>query len=121
MKNELSVIITIGALTLVGCNPSGTNETSAPIPSSSTAPATKTRIGNIEDQVRKIVAEQLGVAADRVELGKTWQQLGADSLDCVELVMAFEEAFGMEITDEQAVTMKTVGDAVTYLTRHVKQ
>ena len=63
------------------------------------------------DKVRDIVVEQLGVEADEVTLESTFiDDLGADSLDIVELIMAFEEEFGIEIPDEAAEKIKTVQD-----------
>ncbi|MBI5207555.1 MAG: acyl carrier protein [Candidatus Firestonebacteria bacterium] len=71
---------------------------------------------SIEERVKKIVIEQLGVDAKEVTLEASFiDDLGADSLDNVELVMAFEEEFGFEISDEDAETIKTVGDAVNYI------
>ena len=68
------------------------------------------------DKVRDIVVEQLGVEADEVTLESTFiDDLGADSLDIVELIMAFEEEFGIEIPDEAAEKIKTVQDVVTYI------
>ncbi len=72
-----------------------------------------------EAKVKAIIVEELGVEASKV----TWDasfvdDLGADSLDTVELVMAFEEEFDIEIPDEDAELMRTVGDAVTYLDKH---
>ena len=68
------------------------------------------------DKVKKIIVEQLGVDESEVtpEASIT-DDLGADSLDIVELVMAFEEAFELEIPDEDAEKIATVGDAVTYI------
>ena len=74
---------------------------------------------NVEQRVKKIVAEQLGVAeADIKNESSFVDDLGADSLDTVELVMAFEEEFGIDIPDEDAEQMRTVGDAVSYLKKH---
>ena len=71
------------------------------------------------DRVKKIVVEHLGVEADKVtEEASFIDDLGADSLDIVELVMAFEEEFGVEIPDEDAEKMITVGDALNYLKEH---
>jgi acyl carrier protein len=68
------------------------------------------------EKVRDIVVEQLGVDADDVQIESTFiDDLGADSLDIVELIMAFEEEFGVEIPDEIAEKIKTVKDAVTYI------
>ena len=68
------------------------------------------------EKVRDIVVEQLGVEADEVALESTFiDDLGADSLDIVELIMAFEEEFNIEIPDEAAEKIKTVQDVVTYI------
>lgn len=68
------------------------------------------------ERVKKIVIEHLGVDADKVTEGASFiDDLGADSLDTVELVMAFEEEFGVEIPDDAAETILTVGDAVKYI------
>ena len=68
------------------------------------------------EKVRDIVVEQLGVEADEVAIESTFiEDLGADSLDIVELIMAFEEEFGIEIPDEAAEKIKTVQDVVTYI------
>jgi acyl carrier protein len=68
------------------------------------------------EKVRDIVVEQLGVEADEVTIESTFNDdLGADSLDIVELIMAFEEEFGIEIPDEAAEKIKTVQDVVTYI------
>ena len=71
---------------------------------------------NIEETVRKIVAEQLGVDLEKVVLDASFiDDLGADSLDTVELVMALEEEFDQEIPDEDAEKIRTVRDAVDYI------
>ena len=68
------------------------------------------------DKVRDIVVEQLGSEADEVTLESTFiDDLGADSLDIVELIMAFEEEFNVEIPDEAAEKIKTVQDVVNYI------
>ena len=68
------------------------------------------------DRVKKIVIEHLGVDADKVNEGASFiDDLGADSLDTVELVMAFEEEFGVEIPDDAAETILTVCDAVKFI------
>ena len=73
-------------------------------------------MSDIADRVKKIVVEHLGVDADKVtESASFIDDLGADSLDTVELVMAFEEEFGVEIPDDAAETILTVGDAVSFL------
>ena len=71
---------------------------------------------NIEEKVQKIVCEQLGVSAEEVKLEASFiDDLGADSLDTVELVMAFEEEFELEIPDEEAKNIQTVKNAVDYI------
>ena len=71
---------------------------------------------NVYDRVKGIVIDQLGVDEEEVKMeAKFREDLKADSLDLVELIMAFEEEFGGEISDEEAQDIKTVGDAVTYL------
>ena len=71
---------------------------------------------NIEQRVKKIVAEQLGVNEGEIKADSSFvDDLGADSLDTVELVMALEEEFEMEIPDEDAEKITTVGDAIRYI------
>ena len=75
----------------------------------------------IEAKVRSIVAEQLGVGEDEIKPESSFiEDLGADSLDIVELVMAMEEEFEVEIPDEEAENIKTVGDAINYINTHKK-
>ncbi len=76
---------------------------------------------NIEQKVKSIIAEQLGVGEDEIKPTSSFiEDLGADSLDIVELVMAMEEEFEVEIPDEEAENIKTVQDAVNYVTTHKK-
>src|SRR5688572_30729086 len=71
---------------------------------------------SIEERVKDIIVDQLGVSADQVTPeAKFVEDLGADSLDTVELVMAFEEEFDIEVPDEDAEKLTTVGEAVAYL------
>ncbi|OFV82093.1 MAG: acyl carrier protein [Acidobacteria bacterium RBG_13_68_16] len=77
---------------------------------------------NIEQKVKDIIVQQLGVDPEKVKVEASFvEDLGADSLDTVELVMAFEEEFAVEIPDEEAEKIRTVGDAVKYLKEHVKE
>ena len=78
-------------------------------------------MSDIADRVKKIVVEHLGVEEDKVtEAASFIDDLGADSLDTVELVMAFEEEFGCEIPDDAAEKIITVRDAVIYLEQAAK-
>ena len=77
-------------------------------------------MSDVADRVKKIVVEHLGVEADKVVDNANFiDDLGADSLDTVELVMAFEEEFNVEIPDDAAESIQTFGDAVAYLTKAV--
>jgi acyl carrier protein len=74
---------------------------------------------SIEAKVREIIINELGVEAEKVTPEASFvEDLGADSLDTVELVMAFEEEFGLDIPDEDAEQMRTVGDAISYLSKN---
>jgi len=73
-------------------------------------------MSDVADRIKKIVVEHLDVEADKVtEKASFIDDLGADSLDNVELVMAFEEEFGVEIPDDAAETIQTVGDAISFV------
>ncbi len=77
--------------------------------------------GNVDQKVKSIIAEQLGVGEDEIKMTSSFiEDLGADSLDIVELVMAMEEEFEVEIPDEEAENIKTVQDAVNYINTHKK-
>ncbi len=77
-------------------------------------------MSNIEDRVKKIVVEQLGVEEDQVTADASFiDDLGADSLDTVELVMALEEEFDCEIPDEEAEKISTLAMATAYVTAHL--
>ena len=74
---------------------------------------------SVEERVKKIIVEQLGANADEVTTESAFvEDLGADSLDTVELVMAFEEEFDIEIPDEDAEKILNVGDAIKYIDEH---
>jgi acyl carrier protein len=77
-------------------------------------------VSEMETKVKQIIAEKLGVSEDKVNPQASFvDDLGADSLDQVELIMAFEDAFDVEIPDEDAEKLKTVKDAMEYLSTKV--
>jgi acyl carrier protein len=80
-----------------------------------------TRMSDVAERVKKIVVEHLGVEAEKVVEGASFiDDLGADSLDTVELVMAFEEEFGVEIPDDAAEKILTVDDAIKFIAANSK-
>ncbi len=73
-------------------------------------------MAEVFDRVREIISDQLGIDADQITMNSTFvDDLGADSLDIVELVMALEEEYDLQIPDEEAEKIRTVGDAVKYI------
>jgi acyl carrier protein len=78
-------------------------------------------MASVQERVKQIIVEQLGVDDSEVTPAASFvDDLGADSLDTVELVMAFEEAFNIEIPDEEAEKIRTVQDAIDYIGKHAK-
>ncbi len=78
-------------------------------------------MASVEEKVKHIIVEQLGVDEDEVKAGASFvDDLGADSLDVVELVMALEEEFGLEISDEDAEKITTVQQAIEYISTNAK-
>ncbi|MCK6572407.1 acyl carrier protein [Myxococcota bacterium] len=78
-------------------------------------------MASIEERVKQIIVEQLDVAEDEVTPEASFiDDLGADSLDIVELVMAMEEVFDVEIPDEEAENIRTVQDAINYIQEHLE-
>ncbi len=74
------------------------------------------------EKVKQLICEQLGKSPDKVEMDtKIVEDLGADSLDIVELLMALEDEFGLSLPDEVAAQLHTVGDIVKYIEEHVKK
>jgi len=79
-------------------------------------------VNNIEERVKNIIVEQLGVdAGEVVDEAQFVTDLGADSLDIVELIMALEEEFDMEIPDEKAEKIKTVAETISYIKEHTQK
>lgn len=79
-------------------------------------------MSDVKERVIKVAADRLKVATDEIDESKAFQaDLGADSLDMVDLVQGFEVEFEISISDEDAMKVKTVGDAVTYIEDHINQ
>ena len=79
-------------------------------------------VENVQERVKNIIVEQLGVEADQVKPEAQFvNDLGADSLDTVELIMALEEEFDIDIPDEKAEKIKTVGEAIDYIEQNAKK
>jgi acyl carrier protein len=79
-------------------------------------------MASVEEKVKHIIVEQLGVDEEEVKMEASFvDDLGADSLDVVELVMALEEEFGLEISDEDAEKLASVKNAVEYISSHAKK
>ena len=78
-------------------------------------------MSSVDERVKAIIVEQLGVDAEEVTAEASFvEDLGADSLDTVELIMAFEEEFGVEISDDEAEKIRKVKDAVEYIDKRAK-
>ncbi|GJQ58049.1 MAG: acyl carrier protein [Candidatus Scalindua sp.] len=78
-----------------------------------------TQEGSVEERVKEIIKKQMDISKEQVTLATSFvNDLGADSLDTVELVMEFEDAFNINIPDEEAEKIQTVGDAVKYIEEH---
>ena len=94
------------------------NSGKTPIKADKQTKVEETDMSDIAERVKKIVVDHLGVEVDKVtEAASFIDDLGADSLDTVELVMAFEEEFGVEIPDDAADSILTVGDAVKFISK----
>ncbi|ABX03400.1 MAG TPA: acyl carrier protein [Herpetosiphon sp.] len=79
-------------------------------------------MSDLNERLKKLVAEQLGVEEDKIVPSATFlDDLNADSLDLVELVMSLEEEFGVEITDEEAEKLRTVGDAEAFIKANIQE
>jgi acyl carrier protein len=105
------------ALTVVGCDPATSPRAKSSAGQSANKSAQWDKTAPVDQRVRVIVVEQLGLKSEPKLTDRFVEELGADSLDCVELVMAFEEEFNLEIPDEEAVKLKTLGDAITFVTK----
>lgn len=75
---------------------------------------------SVFEKIKKLIVEQLDVDEEKLTMDTTFEDIDADSLDVVELVMALEEEFGLEIADEEVEKIKTVGDIVNYIEANIK-
>ena len=105
------------ALVLAGCDP--TPPSKSPAPPARIERAEKA--GSVAQRVHAIVVEQFGLKREVKPTDRFVEDLGADSLDCVELVMAFEEEFGLEISDEELAKFKTPGDVTAFISTKFPQ
>ena len=129
MKHLTFIVPLLTALALAGCKPKSkaSDSQSSPPQAGTGAPTSETanptaadpRKSVITERVRKVVAKQSEVPLEKVKLTSTWKELGQDQY-LAEMVLALEEEFRVEIPDDQAAAMKTVGDAIAYLTKHGK-
>jgi acyl carrier protein len=116
-----AVIVAHFCCRLVGCRLYGSGICPVPKHSFSHLSRQENRMAAVEEKVKQIIVEQLQVDEAEVTPSASFQEdLGADSLDVVELVMQFEEAFDLEIPDEDAEKIKTVKDAVEYIEKNSK-
>jgi acyl carrier protein len=109
------------ALAFAGCEPA-----QSPGPNSNARPRAVNSVrvdktAPVDQRVRAILVEQLGLKIEPKPTDRFVEDLGADSLDCVELVMALEEEFNVEIPDEEAVNLKTLADTVAFIARAQKR
>ena len=104
------------ALTIVGCDREASHSSKSQSGQRPAKVARTSKTGPVDERIRAIVVEQMGLTNEPRLTDRFVEDLGADSLDCVELVMALEEEFGFAIPDEQAEKLKTLGDAVAYVT-----
>ena len=75
-------------------------------------------MASTEEKVKELIADQMGVTAEEIATSATFEDLGVDSLDGIEFIMAFEEEFGIEIPDEEAEKITTVQQAIDYIEDH---
>jgi acyl carrier protein len=118
----LSGAISIGvALAIVGCD---SRQSPGNHPNGRRRPAKSARVdktARVDQRIGAILVEQLGLKSEPKPSDRFVEDLGADSLDCVELVMALEEEFNLEIPDEEAVKLKTLADAVSFISKAQKR
>lgn len=121
LLSGLSSLFAFGMATTLPLLPQSVSPKPQSKPAGKKKSPTDKREDEVAKKVKRIVVEQLGVDEDKVTLSARFvEDLGADSLDVVELVMAFEEAFDIEIPDEDAEKLKTVANAIDYIKTHAK-
>ena len=121
MNKMITIAFCLGVGVLSSACTAKDTSDQGPVIATSAGPSAE-KAASVEDRIKRITAEQLGVPKERiVSTARFVTDLGADSLDAVELLMAFEEEFGIEIQDAEAVKMVTVGDAVAYVTATAKR
>ena len=115
MNKQFSLLLTLDAITFTGCEGKKTVTESSVVPAANqTVTQKESQTNEVAFRVRGIISKQLKLPIDRVKLSNTFNQLGADSLDIVEIILASEEEFKVQFPDNRIDAIKTVGDLVDF-------
>lgn len=121
MNKQFPLLLTLGVITFTGCEGKKAITESSVVPATNQAVTQKdSKTHQVAFRIREIISKQLKLPIDRVQLTSTWNQLGADSLDLVEFVLALEEEFKIVMPDNRIDAIKTVGDLVDFFSKNSK-